>query len=625
VSTSLSASETIRRSALPVVIVVLAVGGASARSAPAATAGGRIVFEAQRVTRVGGLVVMDADGSHRTHVGDVHSGSGLAVGRDAYAYGRVIAGVYVHTIVTDSHGTRDLGDGTPAAFSPDGKTVVIQARDASWELRDRATGALGASFPATMRFVGWSAAGLLWERNLDVVVTQPDGSGEVTVGQYDGEGLVGVMWSPDGAWISYPARPDPAKPPELHVVHPDGTDDHVISAVYPETPAVWSPDGTRLAFASPDAHLELATPAGAVHDTGAIVADNVDRLGSWSPDGTRFAFVPARPDFKSGPLTLISTTTGVTRVVTTTAAEDAAWSPDGRTLLLKTEDGIAVVPASAPAAKAKLLARSTQQSAWLPNGQLIVYQNELDGEQLATVSPTGGRPRFIPGTENDLEPAWSPDGTKLAFASQNEDSSIWTIAIANADGTHRRVLARSDANEPSPSWSPDGRFIAYATYSGVEVIPSAGGRPRRIARAELAWTVAWSPDGSRIAFGNVTADSDFANVVVVAPDGSHRRTVVNGEAGENWGGIAWSPDGRTLAVARRSDEGGDPDGVADLYLLRLNTGGKIDLGLDIASPSFSPDGRQLAVAIDDGTVAVLDLKTGHERTVGTGDHPSWAA
>src|SRR5215831_14486520 len=105
--------------------------------------------------------------------------------------------------------------------------------------------------------------------------------------------------------------------------------------------------------------------------------------------------------------------------------------------------------------------------------------------------------------ENDLQPAWSPDGTKLVFASQNDNASIWTIGIANADGTHRRVLARSDANEPSPSWSPDGRFIAYATYTGIDVIPSAGGKPRRIARAELAWTVAWSPDGRRIAFGTV--------------------------------------------------------------------------------------------------------------------------
>jgi Tol biopolymer transport system component len=475
-----------------------------------------------------------------------------------------------------------------------------------------------------MRFVGWSSGGLLWERNQDLVVTQADGSGELTIGQYDGSNSVGVHWSADGAWISYPARTDPAKPPDLHVVHPDGTGDHVVSAVYPTTPAVWSPDGARLAFASPDARLEFATPAGAVHATGAAVADNVGRLGSWSPDGTRFVFVPAAPDFRSGPLTLISTTTDATRVVTTAGSYDAAWSPDGRTLLLTTDYGIAVVPASATAAKAKLIARNTQEGAWLPNGRVIVYLSAEYEEQLASVSPNGGKPRFIPGMEGDLQPAWSPDGTKLAFASQNDDTSVWTIGIANADGTHRRVLARSDANEPSPSWSPDGRFIAYATYKGIDVIPSAGGRPRRIARAELAWTVAWSPDGSRIAFGTVTDDSDYANVVVVAPDGSHRRTIVNGDAGENWGHIAWSPDGRTLAVARRSDEGGDPDGVADLYLLDVRSGRQTDLGLDYASPSFSPDGKQLAMAIDDGTVDVLDLKTGKVRRIGAGDHPSWA-
>src|SRR5262249_12347245 len=160
-STGLSTSETLRRSALLVVTGVLVVIGPSARAAPATGTHGRIVFEASRVTRAGGLVVMDADGSHRQRVGDVHSSGALVVGRDAYAYSRVVGGVHVHAIVTDSRGTRDLGLGTPAAFSPDGSTLVIAAQDGSWDLRDRATGALRAAFPGTMRFVGWSRGGLL--------------------------------------------------------------------------------------------------------------------------------------------------------------------------------------------------------------------------------------------------------------------------------------------------------------------------------------------------------------------------------------------------------------------------------------------------------------------------------
>jgi Tol biopolymer transport system component len=615
-----------RWSSLLVVIGVLVVGP-GARSAPATAPSGRIVFEAQRVTRAGGLVVMDADGSHRRRVGDVHSVAGLVVGRDAYAFGRVVGGVRVHAMVSDSRGTRDFGEGTPVAFSPDGGTVVIWAPDLSWELRDRVTGALRASFPATMRFAGWSPGGILWEQNTDLVVTQPDGSGSRTAGQFDAGNLVGVQWSPNGAWISYPARtatcPAGQDCPELHVVRADGTDDHVIGLVSVETSPVWSPDGTQLAFASPDGHLEFSRPAGAVHDTGVTLYEPGPRLGSWSPDSTHFAFSPATPDFRSGPLSIISTTTGTTRSVTS-GGFSAAWSPDGRTLLLTGDNGVAVVPASATAVKPKLLARATQESAWLPNGQLIVYLDELEGEQLASVSPQGGRPRFIPRTEYDREPAWSPDGRKLAFASQNAETSIWTIATANADGTHRRVVARSDANEPSPAWSPDGRFIAYANYAGIEVVPSAGGQPRRISSAELPWTVAWSPDGRQIAFGNVTNDSDYADVDVVALNGSHRRTVVHGEAGENWGGIAWSPDGRTLAVARRSDNGGDPSGTSDLYLLDLRSGRTADIGLTYASPSFSTDGKQLAVAVDDGTVDVINLRTRRDRTIGKGDHPTWA-
>jgi Tol biopolymer transport system component len=136
--------------------------------------------------------------------------------------------------------------------------------------------------------------------------------------------------------------------------------------------------------------------------------------------------------------------------------------------------------------------------------------------------------------------------------------------------------------------------------------------------------VAWSPDGKRIAFGTTPDDSDYANIVLVDPDGGHRRTVVEGDAGANWGGVAWSPDGTTLAVARRSDAGGDPDGVPDLRLVNVRTGRSTELALDTSDPSWSPDGIQIAAATDTGSVVVLDLGKGGSRVVGTGADPSWS-
>jgi TolB protein len=612
-----------RRSALLIVIGVLAVCGADARPASEAASQGRIVFEATRTTRAGGLVVMNADGSHRERVPGAHNGSSVVVARGAYAYTRRVANEY-HVIVTDAGGTRDLGAGQPAAFSPDGRTIVVAAEDGSWELRDRATGALRATFPATMSYDGWSSAGLLWGRNADLVVTQADGSGEITVARNVFTGFGAPTWSPDGAWIAYPVQNDPPGPPVLHVVRPDGSGDRAIGSIWTSGYA-WSPDGARIAFATPEGHLMFATPAGATHDTGATVKESTFRVGSWSPDGTRFVFEAAAAIGRSGPLTVMSTSTDATRVVSNRVG-DAAWSPDGRTLLVRTPDnGIGVVSASAAAMKTKELVPNTQGYSWLSDGRVIVFVNEEQGEQLASVAPTGGRVRFIPGTQNELEPAWSPDGTKLAFASLRNDSSTWTIAVADADGTHRHVVAHSEANAPSPSWSPDGRFIAYAGYEAIYVVSSAGGHPRRVTGAELPWTVAWSPDGKHIAFGNTPGDSDYADIVLVDPDGKHRRIVIHGQAGLNWGGVAWSPDGRTLAVARRSDKGGDPSGVPDLYRVDLPSGHQTELAFENSDRSFSPDGKQIAAAVDDGTIAVFSLaKHGGGRTLGSGSNPCWS-
>src|SRR5262249_4865731 len=142
---------------------------------------GVIAFEAEVTTRPGGLVVMDADGSHAKLVTDAHAGvAGLVVARGAYAYARVVGGVYEHAMVTDAAGTRDLGLGEPLGFSPDGKLLLVADRDASFEVRDRVTGATRGSFPAGQYFAGWSPGGLLWTRGTDLVVTQADGSGAQT-------------------------------------------------------------------------------------------------------------------------------------------------------------------------------------------------------------------------------------------------------------------------------------------------------------------------------------------------------------------------------------------------------------------------------------------------------------
>jgi Tol biopolymer transport system component len=572
---------------------------------------GRIVFEATRTTRAAGLVVMDATGSHRRRLRGTSTLGTLAIGRGAYAYSRLAADGELHAMVTDAAGTRDLGPGQPSGFSPDGRTVVVQ-NGAAWELRDRTTAAVRGTFPSTMTFDGWSPAGLLFEVSGDLVVEQPDGSGARSVAHAS---LGPPSASPDGGWIAYSTAGVQA---QLHLVRPDGSDDHAIGDVTAPFPAVWSPDGSHLAFLSPIGELVVASPIGATINTHTPVVHS-GRIGAWSPDGRRFAFVAVGPRGREPQLTVFSPGTSWIQIGPT-AADDVSWSPDGRMLLVAGSGTLAVVP---PAANAKptVLATNVQSPAWLQDSRLLVFLNGEEREQLASVAPTGGHVRYIAGTADDLEPAVAPDGTKIAFASRSGKTDRWTIVTARADGSGRRVLARSDAIAPSPTWPPNGRSIAYATYTGILVVSAMGGRPRSIASADSSWTVAWAP-ATQIAFGD--GDTDFADIVVVDRDGTHRRVVARGVSGYNWGGLAWSPDGKTIAVARRSDAGGDPDGNPDLYLVDIRTHREREIGLELHDPSFSPDGARLAVSNDNGTVDVIDLRTGGERAVATGSNPTWS-
>jgi Tol biopolymer transport system component len=139
-------------------------------------------------------------------------------------------------------------------------------------------------------------------------------------------------------------------------------------------------------------------------------------------------------------------------------------------------------------------------------------------------------------------------------------------------------------------WSPDGKMLAFVRWEGgslygLHVIRADLGSPRRLTGIEAYGfpSIAWSPDGRRIAY-RASAPRDAIFLIGV----DRRRSVRVTEGGLP----AWSPDGRRLVFVRR-----EPRGTADLYVVDADGAGvrRLTRGVSVFSkPSWSPDGKRLA-------------------------------
>jgi Tol biopolymer transport system component len=137
--------------------------------------------------------------------------------------------------------------------------------------------------------------------------------------------------------------------------------------------------------------------------------------------------------------------------------------------------------------------------------------------------------------------SWSPDGRQLALGSHGG------IIVVNADGSDRRVLVDHGSPGPEGAWSPDGTKIAYARTPGsayrssleLWVIGADGSDPTRLFHGEcclldLWWGPIWSPDGQRIGFYDDAGDVPFGSELTVNVDGSGSPEVVDDVVVDGW-------------------------------------------------------------------------------------------
>jgi dipeptidyl aminopeptidase/acylaminoacyl peptidase len=244
-----------------------------------------------------------------------------------------------------------------------------------------------------------------------------------------------------------------------------------------------------------------------------------------------------------------------------------AWSPDGRRLLVASDDEVIVV--NADGTGRVVIAGSTDAPgvlpAWSPDGSRVAVPERHQGDtQIFAVDADGShRHQISSQVLFASSPAWSPDGTQIAFgAAALPDGTISGLYVVGADGSGiRRIAAAPDgwAADPwgPPSWSPDGRRLAFDTMQNPTDGVNAGHFQLYTVGAEgtglaplagpdvLGFLPQWAPDGKHIAFARWLGQTARVDLDLVAPDGSGITTLAQGIAPE---AEAWSPDSRQILV-----------------------------------------------------------------------------
>lgn len=266
------------------------------------------------------------------------------------------------------------------------------------------------------------------------------------------------------------------------------------------------------------------------------------------------------------------------------------------------------------------------------NGLAAFSSNRTGDNEIFTMD-------FVDGTDqmnitnspgSDSQPAWSPDGNKIAFTSDRDGNN--NVYVMRSDGTEIRRLTGSPRSDSQPSWSPDGTQIAFTSnLSGNDEIyvmtASDGSNKVNLTNNPAPDSQpSWSPEGTEIAF---TSRRDGNNEIYVmdAPTGAGQANLTNSVTSDSQ--PTWSPGGGKIAFTSSRS------GNSDIWEMNAGGGGLRNLtnapGAD-STPLYSPDqgSRLLFTSRRDGNneIYILNVFDGSYQTNLTHDAaadtmPAW--
>ena len=284
----------------------------------------------------------------------------------------------------------------------------------------------------------------------------------------------------------------------------------------------------------------------------------------WSPDGSQIAFHgwgPGEGGDRSTDFDLYvmrADGKGVRRLARYAWGTGLAWSPDGRKIVFVAGGGhgfgtsalyLVNVDGSGLTQLTPLHPDERDvEPAWAPDGTRIAFARVERGE-IVVVNPDGSDLRVItPGVDHARRPTWSPDGTQIAFQAEIASDGVgrtWDIFVMNSDGSAARALTKTGRTaDERPRWSPDGRTLVFQSLprgsdTDVHSINLDGKRHLDLTRSpKFDGDPDWSPDGKTILFSSSRDGS--SDIYVMTAAGRLPINLTNGPSGHRNRYPAWS-------------------------------------------------------------------------------------
>jgi Tol biopolymer transport system component len=252
--------------------------------------------------------------------------------------------------------------------------------------------------------------------------------------------------------IAYTVFDPGSRQNNIYIINADGTG--ATQVISQGTAPSWAPDGRIIYHSLRNDQLGLVIryPDGTTKYPKSYEVHWEDDTPSWSPDTNRVAYAFGSNSDPSKP-----------------------WR-----LMVMNADGIG---------RHELSGFTGKYPSWGPGG-LIAFRRVYNQEGLYLVSGDGGTPRLLANVGKDTAPAWSPDGSRVAFMADKDSTGDWEVYVINVDGSGLKNLTSSPTTmDLIPTWLPDGKHLAFRSNRGgvwgLWIMNDDGSGAVRIAQAEL--------------------------------------------------------------------------------------------------------------------------------------------